>query len=95
MARRLRLARRAALLGAAAIACGGPDAGEVAQPAATGCRDLVCHCTVLDAETLAPRLALGRFTARACTDQPWLEASRLCRSAVGAPCTCGPCDPAP
>jgi hypothetical protein len=95
MARRLRLARRAALLAAAAIACGGPEADDVAEPAATGCRDLVCHCTVLDAATLAPRLELARFTTRACTDQPWLEASRLCRSAVGAPCTCATCDPPP
>ncbi|HET9599277.1 MAG TPA: hypothetical protein VFP65_27125 [Anaeromyxobacteraceae bacterium] len=90
-----RAAALAAVLGAAALACGGPEGADVEQPSTTGCRELVCHCTVLDTATLAPRLELGHFSARACTDQPWLEASRLCRAAVGVPCTCSTCDPAP
>lgn len=91
MVRRLR--STAVVVAAAALACGGPEGADADQAVTTACRDLVCHCTVLDTATLAPRLELGRFVARACTDQPWLEASRLCRAAVGAPCTCSTCDP--
>jgi len=95
MVHRLHLLPPAALLAAGPLACGGPEAEAASQPAATGCRDLVCACTVLDVDTLAPRLELARFSARACTDQPWLEASRQCHAAAGAPCTCATCDPLP